>query len=651
MIAGKALIVRKKFTYWLTEILWSLIVRHYFEFTATKMDRRRTIDYHKAAQSLLKWIKTKIPHYKICNITTDLKSGIALCHLINAISPNSVDPNVFTQDKDADDVVFYSVETAKEVLGIPALIAAEDILNCTVDEKSLITYLALFRSADRMLARGITLVSPKTQHKNDFVLRNGFHTSSKRLHHKPVDKRKSESAKNIAYGFGIRYGEVGKPTEFIVNLGQTTKSDLHISIKCTPDDEDTVNIKAEPRLKPIGDCSYIVSYTPVRSGFYEISVLCGHQHIHNSPFKIRVREPSVEFKYYKDAERGISIEPAKRPSDSDYLLFSDDSTWLLNNSDVNNNYDKTPYRPESLDTVDSGLESMFSTEHSTNNGLHSSAGSSERGSVITTYTSSPNSTSKGGSESSTFSELDFFEAFGPGLVSGEVGVMNHFEVRTPNGSNGPLCVLVTCPAVSIPTPYVNTRSDGDQLVHDVMFLPTEPGTYEIEIKWGVRLIAGSPYRVIVNEATDNQAEETMSNFDRFLNEDIRCEKKAMLFYSATSTDRRHARRKEYLGAILVNEISNLKLESVAVDLELSPNERRKLLSNTENRTLPLVYLDGKFLGDFNTLVGLYRRGLLTKHIDETFGHVSFKDSLNSGFVDVKTLREIKETLNELKHPT
>ena len=651
MIAGKAPIIRKKFTYWLTEILWSLIVRHYFEFSATKMDRRRTIDYHKAAQSLLKWIKAKIPHYKVCNITTDLNSGIALCHLINAISPDSVDPDVFTQNMDEDDVVFYAVKTAKEVLGIPALIATEDILNCTADEKSLITYLALFRSADRMLARGITPVSPKTQHKNDFVLRNGFHSSSNPLHNKPVSKRKPESAKNIAYGFGIRCGEVGKPTEFIVNLGQATKSDLHISIKCTPDDEKAVNIKAEPRLKPIGDCSYIVSYTPVRSGFYEISVLCGRKHIHDSPFKIRVKEPSVEFKCYKDAEQGISIEPAKRPSDSDYLLFSDDSTWLLNSSDMDNVRDKVAYRPESLDTVDSGIESMFSTEHLTHHGLHSRTGGPEGGSTITTYTSSPNSTSKGGSESSTFSEVDVFEAFGPGLLSGEVGVMSHFEVRTPNGGNGPLCVLVTCPAVSIPTPFVSTRSDGDQLVHDVMFLPTEPGTYEIEIKWGVRLIAGSPYHVVVNEATDNLVKDTMTDLDSFLNEDIKCEKKARLFYSATSTDRRHTRRKEYLRAILVNEISNLKLESVAVDLELSPNERRKLFTNAENRTLPLVYLDGKFLGDFNTLVGLYRRGQLTKHVEEKFGHVSFKDSMNSGFVDVKTLREIKETLNELKQPT
>ena len=651
MIAGKAPIIRKKFTYWLTEILWSLIVRHYFEFSATKMDRRRTIDYHKAAQSLLKWIKAKIPHYKVCNITTDLKSGIVLCHLINAISPDSVDPNVFTQNMDADDVVFYAVKTAKEVLGIPALIYPEDILNCTADEKSLITYLALFRSADRMLARGITPVSPKTHHKNDFVLRNGFHSSSNPLHHKSISKRKPESAKNIAYGFGIRCGEVGKPTEFIVNLGQATKSDLHISIKCTPDDEKTVNIKAEPRLKPIGDCSYIVSYTPVRSGFYEISVLCGHKHIHNSPFKIWVKEPSVEFKCYKDAEQGFSIEPAKRPSDSDYLLFSDDSTWLLNSADVDNNCDKDAYRPESLDTVDSGIESMFSTEHSTHNGLHLRAGSSERGSTITTHASPPNSTSKGGSESSTFSDVDCFEVFGPGLLSGEVGVMSHFEVRTPNGSNGPLCVLVTCPAVSIPTPFVNTRSDGDQLVHDVMFLPTEPGTYEIEIKWGLRLIAGSPYCVVVNEATDNLVRDRMTDLDSFLNEDVKCEKKATVFYSATSTDRRHTRRTEYLRAILVNEILNLKLESVAVDLELSPNERRRLFTHAENRTLPLVYLDGKFLGDFNTLVGLYRRGQLAKHVDEKFGHVSFKDGINSEFVDVKTLREIKETLNELKQPT
>eukprot|EP00795_Rhopilema_esculentum_P013231 gene13231-4051_t len=638
LAGGKPLIVRKKFIYWLTEILWSLIFRHYFDYSTVKMSRRSAIDYHKATLSLLKWIKVKLPHCRLNNLTTDLKNGVILCHLINSIEPNCIDPSVFTEILYPEDVVTFAIEAAKEVLGIPALISASDIYDCKADEKSLITYLALFRSADRMLMKGIRPISARPRG------RYAFHKDGAK-----VKQQNSRVDDSIAYGFGIRHGEVGKPTEFVVHLSERQTSDLHISIKCTPDDDEDARVNAEPNLKLIGDSCYIISYTPVMSGHYEISILCGNKHIKNSPFKIKVAQPSIEFKCYTDPDHKLSIEPAKPTMDSDYLIFCDDLSHNFSNTDSESVIDKNVYRPESLSTVDSGIDNALFSD-GLQSEFQSGAENSERGSSISTQATSPSIVSKGGSQCSIVSEFDFFEAFGSGLESGEVGVLSHFEVRTPNGSNGPLSVLITCPAVSIPTPYVNTRADGDQLIHDVMFLPTEPGIYEIELKWGKKIIVCSPYSVVVNEAGNTPSKQATVNLEDFFNDGIRLEKKAVLYYSSTSTDKRHARRRHFLESILQREIPNLHLDSIAIDVEMPPKERRKILSqihtDTRKGNLPFVFVDKKFLGDFETLVGKHRNGELKQYLKEKFEYYSMDES--NLLVDLKTLGQIKATLEEIK---
>ena len=627
--------MRRRFTHWLTEILWSLVFRHYFDLKSLKMNRTVAIDYHKASQSLMKWIKTKVPNCHISNIPTDFRNGVLLCQLVNAIVPKTIHPSVFADNINEEDAVYCAMEAAKEALGIPALISPVDIFDCRADEKSLITYLALFRSADRMLKRGIRPAVPR---------HDRFGNSSR------IYEKNHEQPNSMAYGFGVRYGEVGIPTEFVIQMNGTDKSDIHISITCTPEKEFSMRLKPEPRLRPMGESVYIVSYTPVVAGYYEISVVCDLKHIHNSPFKIRVTEPKNCLTPSNESNTVISNESQMRPSPNEYLLFSDDSQYPTNSTELDTMSDKCSCRPESFNTVDSGIESVSCNGSTTE--YHSLTDNSERGSLARTATSSPNCLSKGGSESSAFSDFDIFEATGQGLNSGEVGVMSYFEVRTPNSSNGPLTVIVTCPAVSIPTPIVNTKSDGDQLIHDVMFLPTEPGTYQIELKWGTQLIALSPYTVTVTEAvaSEDRTIDT-TDLDRFLNEAVNNEKQAVLYYSATSVDARHMRRCQYLESILRSEIERLILEKVAVDLELRAEERRQLFSKVSqgSTSLPFVFLNKKFLGTFETLITLHRRGGLKDFIDREFDCFRSVEESND-LVDFKTLREIKATLRALKSP-
>ena len=713
-------IERKKFTYWLTEVLWSLIFRHYFDFKPSKMNRRSSVDYRRASHSLIRWVKRKIPGCQVNDLFFDLRDGIALCGLINSIVPNTIDECMYSNNDDAEDVVSCAMRAAKEVLGIPYLITPEELVDCNVDEKSIITYIALYRSADRMLSRGIRPVSPRLELTRDELLENGDITPSttdrissrgikpaaprlelnsdasienvdisrgiKRvspradLKHDAVldtmngtgkpsrhtfrqvpEKRQSTEKQNIAYGFGIHYGEVGKPTEFIVHLTGSYKGDLSVFINCVPDDERPVYLKAKPKIKSLGDSSsgtsYIVSYTPIRSGEYQISVLCGEKHIYNSPFSINIQEPVVTFECLSESDHKLSIEPVTHLPDSDYLLFSDDSGSLdlspcvekiedkiRRLSDRTNKDDEQDFKLNSDRLTDSDdsvfIEDPFTRLYLDQNskGLNSS--------THTSGYSTSESSSKKNAGSSASHDIEYCTAIGEGLYSGEVGVVSHFEVRTPNSGCGPLSVVVTCPAMSIPSPHVNTRSSGDVLIHDVMYLPTEPGYYAIEIKWGKKIVADSPYHLAVKEIGHSLKQIPSDLADLFDANEM----SAVIFYSATSSDKKHQRRKEYLESIMSGLIAQLHTKCVPVDIALSAGQRRNLFAVAQDRTLPLVFVNRKFIGGYDAVIGLDRQGMLEEHVNEVLGDALLFHGSVSDFIDVQVLNDIKNTLHELKHP-
>lgn len=89
------------------------------------------------------------------------------------------------------------------------------------------------------------------------------------------------------------------------------------------------------------------------------------------------------------------------------------------------------------------------------------------------------------------------KAYGAGLQSGSTGQPSKFIVETRGAGNGGLSMAVEGPSEAKMT-CIDNR-DGSC---DVEYLPTEPGEYDITIRFADKHIPGSPFKAIVTETVD-----------------------------------------------------------------------------------------------------------------------------------------------------
>ena len=216
-----------------------------------------------------------------------------------------------------------------------------------------------------------------------------------------------------------------------------------------------------------------------------------------------------------------------------------------------------------------------------------------------------------------------FKIFGKGLHYGEVGCLSKFHVHTPtyfDGSNGkmqgPLCVSITCPAMSIPVPFVCTNFTPEMLEHQVVYVPTEPGIYEVSVKWGNFPICGSPFRLTVSDCVQSSTFFTLPEQNRlplFRN----AEKfDIFLYYSASCAEVAQHQRKDVLEKLLRAKSPNNVVYCVPVDIELTWSERRVLLEKANFKKLPFAFVNDEFLGCYDKLVNLNNASSLTRAITE-----------------------------------
>ena len=237
-----------------------------------------------------------------------------------------------------------------------------------------------------------------------------------------------------------------------------------------------------------------------------------------------------------------------------------------------------------------------------------------------------------------------FKIYGAGLRTGEVGCLSKFHVHTPtyfvdnqqsirNGTRsedhpetiysgkmqGPLGVSITCPAVSIPVPFVRTKFSADMLEHQVVYVPTEPGIYELSVTWGKEQICGSPFRLTVSECVtgndghsySNTVPPVLGHLDKNTNNTYKLsvyrdsEKfDFFLYYNASSCDPAQHQRKEVLGQLLNIKSPKNTVYCVPMDIELSPDEREFLLERANFDELPFVFVNNEYFGSYDNLMRL-----------------------------------------------
>ena len=519
-----------------------------------------------AREFILAWVRGKLPHRNITNFESDWEDGLAVCELVNVIQPGLIPPKLYADKSNREGNAKLGMQIAHDAFGIPQLISPFDLAASLLDELSLVTYIALFCKYESLL-KG-----------NGGKLAGASRSQSHTQQTEPGCK---------AYGAGLKCSELGKVAEFVVELNGAKSTDITIAIECKPLQGSHEQDKPELSVKPLGKETYSVKYLPTRPGEYVISILHCGAHILRSPFYLTVTEPN-----------GVSLAKSG-------AINSHDDVFVNGKGGDGHVNDKTDSSPG----------------HQFNGQDNSSSGTPQSCSPRSTLSSeddlardalSPTSSLTEFNTSGVSSRTLYNKAEGPGLLAGEVGRVGRFTVLTDNSTKGPLSVCISCPAVSIPVPYVKSEKREHCTEHRVFYIPTEPGAYEIYIKWGELSILGSPFKVFINDVAPNDNDATHRGCD---DGDLGGKGRICLYYAATSTSPKVRRDKELLGEFLSNKgICNQFDSWIALDVGMSRSEREKVFKKAGTRKTPMVFVNDQYIGGYEDIIIMDKQGLFDSYV-------------------------------------
>ncbi|KAF6727361.1 Filamin-B [Oryzias melastigma] len=127
-------------------LVWTLIL-HYSISMPMWEGEDEEAESKTPKQRLLGWIQHKVPDLPITNFSQDWRDGKALGALVDSCAPGLC-PDWETWDsvKPVDNAT-EAMQLADDWLGIPQVIAPEEIIDPSVDEQSVMTYLSQFPKA------------------------------------------------------------------------------------------------------------------------------------------------------------------------------------------------------------------------------------------------------------------------------------------------------------------------------------------------------------------------------------------------------------------------------------------------------------------------------------------------------------------------
>uniref|UniRef100_A0A3Q1GK76 Filamin C, gamma a (actin binding protein 280) n=1 Tax=Acanthochromis polyacanthus TaxID=80966 RepID=A0A3Q1GK76_9TELE len=435
-------------------LIWTLILHYSISMPMWDDEDDEETKKLTPKQRLLGWIQNKVPQLPINNFNRDWRDGKALGALVDNCAPGLCpdwaewDPNKPVQNaKEA-------MQQADDWLGVPQVIAPEEIVDPDVDEHSVMTYLSQF---------------PKAKLKPGAPLR------PKQLF---PDKAK-------AYGPGIEpHGnKVLQPAVFTVETLEAGSGEVLVYV------EDPEGHKEEAKVKPNNDKNrtYTVTYVPKVEGVHKVKVLFAGQDIDKSPYTVNVSKDMGDPS--KVQARGPGLEAtgnvANKPT------YFDIYTAGAGNGDVS----VVIIDPQGKqDTVELILEnkgdSVFRcTYRPVLEGPHTIhvlfAGQEIPKSPFTVNIAeamNPNAC----------------RATGRGLQPKGVRVKEvaDFKVFTKGAGSGALSVSVRGPTGAEEQVKVRDAGNG---VYECEYYPLKPGKYTVSITWGGQPIPRSPFEVEVGQ--------------------------------------------------------------------------------------------------------------------------------------------------------
>jgi filamin len=218
-------------------LIWTLIL--HYQVASGGSDQ-------SAKNDLLQWVRSKIPEYDIKGFTKDWNDGRALNGLVDALAPGAAPGHRGLDPSKGNDNNSKGMDLAHENLGIPYVIAPEDLANPKVDEQSVMTYISYFRNA----------------------------APSKRNYANECE----------AYGPGLVEGIVNETSEFSV-VAPKGHGKLEVKVEGP---KNNAKVEINKTVLPNGDTKYDIKYKPDIPGEWKVHVTCDGQHIPGSIFHVTV---------------------------------------------------------------------------------------------------------------------------------------------------------------------------------------------------------------------------------------------------------------------------------------------------------------------------------------------------------------------------
>ncbi|KAF7253752.1 Filamin-C [Varanus komodoensis] len=128
-------------------LIWTLILHYSISMPMWEDEDEEDAKKQTPKQRLLGWIQNKVPQLPITNFNRDWQDGKALGALVDNCAPGlcpdweTWDPNQPVEN------AREAMQQADDWLGVPQVIAPEEIVDPNVDEHSVMTYLSQFPKA------------------------------------------------------------------------------------------------------------------------------------------------------------------------------------------------------------------------------------------------------------------------------------------------------------------------------------------------------------------------------------------------------------------------------------------------------------------------------------------------------------------------